>query len=48
MYGSCGYGCEYENTGNSGYSNTYALILVLFILLVLIGCTCYGGVTKGC
>ncbi len=24
-----------------GYTNIYATILVLFILLVIIGCTCY-------
>lgn len=40
-YGA-GYNCcepVYQCYGRGGYS--YALILVLFILLVIIGCTCY-------
>jgi len=37
------YGCGYEQPacchgGNRGYA--YAIILVLFILLVIIGCSC--------
>ncbi len=34
--------CGYSQGGYSG-STTYAVILVLFILLVIIGCTCYYG-----
>ncbi|ADF40642.1 YjcZ family sporulation protein [Priestia megaterium] len=32
-------------SGNAGYSHGsgFALLVVLFILLVIIGCSCYGG-----
>ncbi|WP_281292927.1 YjcZ family sporulation protein [Bacillus marasmi] len=36
MYTSCGYGYGY------GYGNWFALIVVLFILLIIIGASCYG------
>jgi uncharacterized protein (TIGR01732 family) len=42
-YGMQGYGYGYgtQMTGYYGSGNkSYALILVLFILLVIIGCTC--------
>lgn len=54
-YGNYGYGqvdydpcCGYCNTPAYGYGcygggNNYALILVLFILLVIIGCSCWFG-----
>jgi len=29
--------------GGYGYGNTFSFILVLFILLAIIGCTCYTG-----
>ncbi|QVK19245.1 YjcZ family sporulation protein [Mycoplasmatota bacterium] len=29
--------------GGYGYGNTYAIVLVLFILLAIIGCVCYSG-----
>lgn len=32
--GTCG--------GNGGFSNGFALIVVLFILLIIIGASCYG------
>ncbi|AXI30733.1 YjcZ family sporulation protein [Priestia megaterium] len=32
-------------SGNAGcgYGSGFALLVVLFILLVIIGCSCYGG-----
>lgn len=33
-----GYGCGY----GGGYGGGFALIVVLFILLVIIGCACYN------
>ncbi|ERJ11505.1 YjcZ family sporulation protein [Haloplasma contractile] len=29
--------------GDGYHTGTYAFILVLFILLVIVGCSCYGG-----
>lgn len=42
-YGA-GYGYETACCPTYGYTcgNSYGLILVLFILLVIIGCSCYG------
>lgn len=33
--GSCGYG------GGYGYGGGFALIVVLFILLIIVGCVCW-------
>ncbi|MGC9931005.1 YjcZ family sporulation protein [Priestia aryabhattai] len=30
-------------SGNAGCGSGFALLVVLFILLVIIGCSCYGG-----
>ncbi|AYE53912.1 YjcZ family sporulation protein [Listeria monocytogenes] len=34
--------------GGSGFGSGFALLVVLFILLVIIGCSCYGGGYGGC
>lgn len=39
-YGGYG-GCGYEQCGNSGQGNSFALIVVLFILLVIVGAAFY-------
>lgn len=31
-----------------GFGSGFALLVVLFILLVIIGCSCYGGGYGGC
>ncbi|TYR81552.1 YjcZ family sporulation protein [Priestia megaterium] len=36
-YGGCGYG------GDSYGRNSFALIVVLFVLLVIIGCSCFNS-----
>lgn len=36
-FGGCGYGC-----GGRGYGGGFALIVVLFILLIIIGATCFS------
>jgi Family of unknown function len=41
-YATGGY-AGYGYTGYAGGAGSYAFILVLFILLVIIGCSCYGG-----
>lgn len=43
MGGGCGYGytAPYAYPG-FGYNNWFALIVVLFILLIIIGASCYG------
>ena len=46
--GSAGYGCEPEN--RSGFGSGFALLIVLFILLIIIG-ACFsnsGGYGDGC
>ncbi|MFP7736388.1 YjcZ family sporulation protein [Priestia aryabhattai] len=35
-FGSCGY-------GGGSYGGSFALIVVLFILLVIVGATCFWG-----
>jgi uncharacterized protein (TIGR01732 family) len=43
-YGGCGYGygaCGYGGYGYGG-CNWFALIIVLFILLIIIGCACWN------
>jgi uncharacterized protein (TIGR01732 family) len=41
-YGYGGYGgCGYEQYGNCGQGNSFALIVVLFILLVIVGAAFY-------
>ncbi len=37
-----------SNYGGSGFGSGFALLVVLFILLVIIGCSCYGGGYGGC
>jgi uncharacterized protein (TIGR01732 family) len=39
--GGCGFGGGYGYGGYSGGS--FAIIVVLFILLVIVGCTCFNG-----
>nr|WP_295971436.1 YjcZ family sporulation protein [uncultured Bacillus sp.] len=44
QYGTCDpchYGYGYPVTGGCGYNNCFALIVVLFILLIIIGASCY-------
>lgn len=43
-YGGCG-GYGYGGGGGCGYGggSGFALIVVLFILLIIIGCSCWGG-----
>jgi len=38
---SGGYG--YGSSGSYGFGSSFALIVVLFILLVIIGCSCFSG-----
>ncbi|WP_081415999.1 YjcZ family sporulation protein [Peribacillus kribbensis] len=40
-YGGCGYGGY--GYGGGGYGSGFALIVVLFILLIIIGATFAGG-----
>ncbi|WP_144572380.1 YjcZ family sporulation protein [Bacillus paramycoides] len=35
--GSCGYG------GSCGFGGGFALLIVLFILLIIVGTSCWGG-----
>lgn len=39
-YGGYGYGCGYP-VGGAGYGRGFALIVVLFILLIIVGCSCW-------
>ncbi|MFE0621251.1 YjcZ family sporulation protein [Priestia aryabhattai] len=41
FYGGCGYGGY--GYGGCGFGSGFALIIVLFILLIIIGCACWGG-----
>ncbi|UQD52679.1 sporulation protein YjcZ [Bacillus methanolicus] len=48
--GFCGFGCGrgyggygYGGYGYGGFGGGFALIIVLFILLIIIGCSCFGG-----
>lgn len=44
MYNGCGYGNYYGcSTCNTNTGSGYALILVLFILLVIIGAAAFNG-----
>nr|WP_280169478.1 YjcZ family sporulation protein [Priestia megaterium]MDH3183752.1 YjcZ family sporulation protein [Priestia megaterium] len=45
FFGGYGGGCGYGYGGGCGYGggSGFALIIVLFILLVIIGCVCWGG-----
>ena len=38
-FGGCGYGGY--GYGGCGFGGGFALIVVLFILLIIIGCTCF-------
>ncbi|RST77543.1 YjcZ family sporulation protein [Siminovitchia acidinfaciens] len=41
-YGGYGYGgCGYGGVGGFGYGGGFALIVVLFILLIIIGAVCF-------
>ncbi|WP_419880498.1 YjcZ family sporulation protein [Peribacillus sp. B-H-3] len=42
-FGGCGYGYTEPVTTARGYGSGFALIVVLFILLIIIGCTCFAG-----
>ncbi|NEW00370.1 sporulation protein YjcZ [Bacillus megaterium] len=41
--GGCGFGGGYGYGGYGGYGGSFAIIDVLFILLVIVGCTCFKG-----
>lgn len=45
FFGGYGGGCGYGYGGGCGYGggSGFALIIVLFILLIIIGCACWGG-----
>ncbi|MBS4214659.1 MULTISPECIES: YjcZ family sporulation protein [Neobacillus] len=40
-YGYGGCGCVSYGYGGFGCGNTFVLIVVLFILLIIVGCACY-------
>ncbi len=40
-YGGMGYGCGYP-AGGVGFGGGFALIVVLFILLIIVGCACWN------
>lgn len=51
MYPNYGYpngGYSYPSNNNSSWGGIFAFILVIFILLVIIGCNCRGGHTNNC
>lgn len=37
-----GYGCCYPTVGCGGFGRGFALIVVLFILLIIVGCSCWN------
>ncbi|MFO1445738.1 YjcZ family sporulation protein [Bacillus sp. Bva_UNVM-123] len=39
-YGGYGYGCGFPAYGGCGFGRGFALIVVLFILLIIVGCSC--------
>ncbi|QKH05181.1 YjcZ family sporulation protein (plasmid) [Bacillus cereus] len=41
--GSCGYGGYGGSCGGGGWAGGFALLIVLFILLIIIGASCWGG-----
>jgi len=44
FFGGCRGGCGYRYGGYGGNSGgSFAIIVVLFILLVIVGCTCFKG-----
>jgi uncharacterized protein (TIGR01732 family) len=47
-YGGCGYGGYGYGGGGCGFGSGFALIIVLFILLIIIGASCFGGFGGGC
>lgn len=47
-YGGYGYGGGGCGTGGCGTGGGFALIIVLFILLIIIGASCFGGFVGGC
>ncbi|MBM7702530.1 YjcZ family sporulation protein [Metabacillus iocasae] len=40
-FGYCGYGYGGCGYGGGGYGGGFALIVVLFILLIIVGCACF-------
>ena len=47
-FGGYGGGCCYGGYGYGGGGCGFALIIVLFILLIIIGASCFGGFARGC
>ncbi|WP_144646719.1 YjcZ family sporulation protein [Priestia megaterium] len=47
-FGGYGGGCCYGGYGYGGGGCGFALIIVLFILLIIIGASCFGGFVGGC
>lgn len=47
-FGGCGYGGYGYGGGGCGFGSGFALIIVLFILLIIIGASCFGGFGGGC
>ncbi|MDD9781379.1 YjcZ family sporulation protein [Priestia megaterium] len=41
--GGYGYGGGYGYSSGGGFGNSFALIVVLFILLVIVGASCFSG-----
>jgi len=41
--GGCGYGGGSSYGSGGGFGSSFALIVVLFILLVIVGCSCFSG-----
>ncbi|CAI8916107.1 YjcZ family sporulation protein [Priestia megaterium] len=46
--GGCCYGGYGYGGGGCGFGSGFALIIVLFILLIIIGASCFGGFVGGC
>ena len=46
--GGCCYGGYGYGGGGCGFGSGFALIIVLFVLLIIIGASCFGGFVGGC
>ena len=41
-------GCEHDCDRGFGFGGGFAFIVVLFILLIIVGASCFGGVDQCC